>query len=124
METTLSGKSPLKIIGEAARVGYHVNLIYIGLDDPEECIRRVRTRVSHGGHDVPDADVRRRYYRSIEALPRAIGLVDLVTIHDNGKSSPYRLIARSDFITSTITDDVPQWATPGVAAVRSRCGGV
>lgn len=74
LETTLSGRFPLKIIGDAARVGYRINLIYIGLDDPEECIRRVRTRVSRGGHDVPDADVRRRFHRSIEALPRAIAL--------------------------------------------------
>src|ERR1017187_3942550 len=32
---------------------------------PNGSIQRVRERVAQGGHDVPDADVRRRYTRSL-----------------------------------------------------------
>jgi predicted ABC-type ATPase len=122
LETTLSGRFPRKVIADAVRAGYRVSLLYIGLDDPDECIRRVQARVSQGGHDVPNDDVRRRYYRSLGALPKAIADVDLVALHDNGREHPYRLIARSDFTTATIADDVPQWARDAVAAVRTRCG--
>ena len=29
------------------------------------CIKRVKTRVKNGGHDVPEEDIIRRYYKSI-----------------------------------------------------------
>lgn|SRR5579875_683870 len=54
-----------------------------GLAVPELAIERVRERVSQGGHDVPAADVRRRYGRSLGNLVRIFKLVDRVIILDN-----------------------------------------
>ena len=39
-------------------------MIYIFLDSPNLCINRVKTRVIKGGHDVPEEDIKRRFYRS------------------------------------------------------------
>jgi predicted ABC-type ATPase len=45
--------------------GYEVFLYYYWLDSPEAAIARVALRVRNGGHFVPDADIRRRYARSV-----------------------------------------------------------
>jgi predicted ABC-type ATPase len=45
----------------------------------------VAARVSSGGHDVPEADILRRYQRSMENLPKAAALVDLLSVHDNSR---------------------------------------
>ena len=64
VETTLSGSYINKVAIKAKENGYKVKLIYLFLDNPELCIERVRTRVIKGGHDVPELDIIRRFYRS------------------------------------------------------------
>ena len=38
--------------------------MFVFLDFPETCVNRVKERVDKGGHDVPEIDIRRRFYRS------------------------------------------------------------
>jgi predicted ABC-type ATPase len=40
-------------------------LVYLWLPDPDLAVERVANRVKLGGHEVPEADVRRRFYRSL-----------------------------------------------------------
>jgi predicted ABC-type ATPase len=40
-----------------------VNLLFFWLDSPELALQRVAARVQTGGHNVPEADIRRRYQR-------------------------------------------------------------
>ncbi|BAZ09172.1 hypothetical protein NIES4071_09780 [Calothrix sp. NIES-4071] len=70
VETTLSGSTYLKMMRDAKAKGYETNLIYVGIDNVETNIGRVATRVLAGGHNVPDEDVRRRYERSLNNLPK------------------------------------------------------
>jgi predicted ABC-type ATPase len=107
LETTLSGKSPIHVIGRAKSTGYDVTLLYIGIDDPDECVRRVRRRVQQGGHGVPETDIRRRFVRSIDALPKAIDAVDRVFLHDNAVHAPYRLVAQTDFREIVVAEEMP-----------------
>lgn len=65
IETTLSGKSVSNLIMQARKQGYLITLIFIFLDNEELCIERVKTRVSKGGHPVPEKDIVRRFGRSI-----------------------------------------------------------
>jgi predicted ABC-type ATPase len=65
IETTLAGGRTSSAIGAALDRLFFTRLFYICLDNPERSIQRVRERVAEGGHDVPDADVRRRYTRSL-----------------------------------------------------------
>lgn len=83
IETTLSGRRHIKLIERVRSDGWSVGVVYIGLGSPELAIERVRERVSQGGHDVPAADVRRRYGRSLGNLARVFKLVDRVIILDN-----------------------------------------
>ena len=67
-ETTLSGKSNLKLIKMLRNKGWDVELIYLALPSVDMCKRRVAERVAHGGHDIPEQDIERRYTRSLSNL--------------------------------------------------------
>ena len=60
-ETTLSGRGYLRLIREWQAAGYRVKLIFLQLASAEEAIARVAQRVQQGGHNIPDAVVRRRF---------------------------------------------------------------
>src|SRR3546814_20078963 len=68
IETTLTGSSELALMRAAGEAGYQVNLVYVGVRDVRHSIGRVRARVSRGGHDVPIADLWRRFDRSLGTL--------------------------------------------------------
>ena len=61
IETTLSGRGYVRRIRQWRADGYTVKLIFLSLATPEEAITRVKSRVSQGGHDVPEAVIRRRF---------------------------------------------------------------
>lgn len=67
-ETTLSGRGYLRLIGRLRSAGWRVELIYLALPSLELSILRVAERVAHGGHNVPEAVLRRRFPRSIRLL--------------------------------------------------------
>jgi len=64
IETTMSGKYLVKVINEAKEKAFNVTIIYLFLETNKENIYRVKNRVLKGGHDVPEEDIIRRYYRS------------------------------------------------------------
>lgn len=72
VESTLAGHGAISLLAAAKRVEYRIVLIYVALGDPDLQIDRVRLRVAQGGHDIPDADIRRRYFRSLSQAP-AVG---------------------------------------------------
>ncbi|HYW81401.1 MAG TPA: hypothetical protein VE890_17585, partial [Thermoguttaceae bacterium] len=65
IETTLSGVGFRRTLAEASRQGFMTSIVYLYVSSPDTCIARVRERVRKGGHDVPDEDVRRRFWRSL-----------------------------------------------------------
>ncbi len=64
IETTLAGSNHIKTITRAKENGYNAALIYAYVDNPDMCIERIKVRVRTGGHNIPDEDVIRRFYRS------------------------------------------------------------
>lgn len=65
VESTLSGNNILRIIKQARKQNYKIILIYSFLKDCTVCIERVKKRVKNGGHNVPEEDIVRRYYKSV-----------------------------------------------------------
>jgi predicted ABC-type ATPase len=55
LETTLSGKTYIRLFVRARELGYEIELHYLWLSSPEQAIARVRQRVQQGGHHVPAA---------------------------------------------------------------------
>jgi predicted ABC-type ATPase len=67
-ETTLSGRSYLKLIKRLRTESWRVELIYLALPNVEMSILRVAERVNHGGHNIPSSDIERRFPRSLQNL--------------------------------------------------------
>jgi predicted ABC-type ATPase len=65
VESTLSGRTYIRLLREARQLGYEIELHYLWLSSPTQAVARVRQRVKMGGHHVPAADIRRRFRRSL-----------------------------------------------------------
>lgn len=65
VESTLSGNNIIRIINQAKKQNYKIILVYSFLQNCTNCIERVKFRVQNGGHNVPEEDIIRRYYKSI-----------------------------------------------------------
>jgi predicted ABC-type ATPase len=64
-ETTLSGRSHLRLIQRLKTQGYRAHFFFLGVDGIDVTLSRVRERVLKGGHDVPEPVIRRRFSRSM-----------------------------------------------------------
>jgi predicted ABC-type ATPase len=82
-ETTLAGRGHLATLAGLRDAGYRTCLILIWAPDIELCAARVASRVRAGGHDVPEADLRRRLPRIVANLPRYRALADRFLLVDN-----------------------------------------
>ncbi len=67
-ETTLSGRSYFKLVERLQAAGWRVELIYLALPSADMSRLRVAERVAHGGHNIPKADLIRRFPRSLHNL--------------------------------------------------------
>jgi predicted ABC-type ATPase len=68
LESTLSGRTYVRQIREAKARGFAIHLHYLWLSQVAIAIARVRERVRKGGHNVPVADIKRRFARSLRHL--------------------------------------------------------
>ena len=69
LESTISGVTYVRLLRDAQHRGYALKLFYLWLPSAEAAVRlRAAERVRNGGHDVPAADVRRRFERSLRNL--------------------------------------------------------
>ena len=88
-ETTLSGLGYLRHIARWRRAGYRVELIFLRLANADEAVARVAQRVKQGGHDIPEAVIRRRFHAGLENLMRYYGpAVDAWVLYDNSGEEP------------------------------------
>ena len=88
-ETTLSGRSYVRLIPEWQITGYRVELTFLWLPTVDLAIERVRIRVSQGGHGIPEEVIRRRYKQGWENFQRVYrGLVNGWTLYDNSDDKP------------------------------------
>jgi predicted ABC-type ATPase len=88
-ETTLSGLGYLKHLRRWKTAGYNIQIIFLYLSSPRLALRRIAARVKQGGHNVPRADVMRRFARSWQNFqtayrPRA----DTWAVYDNSGTTP------------------------------------
>lgn len=127
LETTLGGDTIVGLLMEAAGVGIDVNVWFVGLESMALHIARVQQRVTRGGHDIPRADIERRYVRSRLNLIRLLPALSQLVAYDNSaqaradanaKTTP-RLLLR--WIGGAIAGPAglartPAWAKPIVAA--------
>lgn len=88
-ETTLAGRSYLKLVRRLQTAGWRVELIYLALPNMEMSKLRVAERVAHGGHNIPVADIERRFARSLGNLLYSFSTqVDACRCFMNSDASP------------------------------------
>ena len=88
-ESTLAGVSYAKRLLEMKRGGYLVEIAYLKINSPQLALRRIAARVKQGGHNVPRADVLRRFDRSWKNFQDLYGpLADKWSVYDNSGAKP------------------------------------
>ena len=134
-ETTLGGTTMTSLLALAADAGIEVRLWYVGLQTPELHLERVRRRVAKGGHDIPEAAVRRRYDQSRRNLIRLMSRLTELKVFDNSAEgdpdagiapAPQLLLHwRAGKVAATAElVETPEWAKPIVAAALKLGGPV
>ena len=92
-ETTLSGKTYVKLIRDLRRRGYRIHLFFLWLASTDLAIERIAERVRQGGHYIPDAVVRRRFAKGLTNFFKLYRpILDSWLIFDNSMATP-KLIA-------------------------------
>jgi predicted ABC-type ATPase len=131
-ETTLGGATITTIFAEAAGAGIDVHVWYVALASPELHLARVRARVSRGGHDIPERDIRRRYDASRENVITLMPQLASLRVYDNsdeaalsdGKAPQPRLLLHMEngkIVEHCELSTVPEWAKPILlTALRTR----
>lgn len=109
-ETTLSGHKTASTAKIASEKGYHVRLYYVGLSSVEESVKRIANRVQKGGHDIPEADVIRRYNSRYADIAAVLPYCNEAVFYDN--ENGFKVIAeyRNGELTTT-GDPLPEWVT-------------
>jgi predicted ABC-type ATPase len=129
-ETTLGGTTIARLLGEAAKT-HDVIMIFCGLASVQKHIDRVRMRVRHGGHDIPEAKTRKRWETSRENLIALLPRPAWLQVFDNSAEAapgddvpvPVLLLEiKEGKVVFPDRDDVdalqatPDWAKPILAA--------
>jgi predicted ABC-type ATPase len=86
-ETTLGAHTIPALLAEAAAT-HDVVMIFCGLSSPEQHIARVRARVAHGGHDIPEAKIRERWVASRANLIKLLPKLARLQVFDNSAEAP------------------------------------
>lgn len=127
-ESTLGGATIPRLLEEAAARGFDIHVWFIGLEALETHFARVAARVAHGGHGIPQADIRRRFDASRRNLIRLLPVLASLRLFDNspeadpaeGRIPRPKLLLHLEqgrLLAPAQIKNVPDWARPIVAAV-------
>ena len=126
-ETTLGGHTLARMLADASGRGFAVRVWYAGLSSPELHMRRVAARVRRGGHDIPEAQIRKRYTHSRLNLIELLPVLTALRLYDNSiEADPAEGIAPQPSLVLHLESGrivgppdlagTPEWARPIVAA--------
>ncbi len=95
-ETTLSGRTYVKLLRECRNNGYHILLVFLSLPSADMAVARVAARVTQGGHNVPENDIRRRFAAGLRNFHDIYkNVVDAWILYDNSGNVP-KVIERGE----------------------------
>jgi len=136
-ETTLGASTIPAMLARAAAT-HDVQMIFCGLASPEMHRARVRQRVAHGGHDIPEAKILERWDASRANLIRLLPVLTRLQVYDNSApAQPGGDIPDPSLVLETVhgrtvfprADDAaslaatPAWARPIVQAALTTGSG-
>jgi len=107
-ETVFSHPSKIGILEHAKLQGYRTYLYFVSTDAPEINLSRVQSRVSKGGHNVPEKKIVERYSRSLANGADALSFCNRAYFFDNS-GTKMRLFAECHEGTWCFKSHMPQW---------------
>lgn len=114
-ETVFANEAYIRLCLRAKADGYRVRLFFVGVRAVEDSIARVARRVVKGGHDVSEADIRRRWGPAHANLARMVPIADEIIVFANTTYGvPARIVATA---TAGRVDLIDRDALPAVTAV-------
>jgi predicted ABC-type ATPase len=124
-ETTLGGTTITGLLNKAIASRMEVRIWYVGLNNVDLHIARVRARAARGGHDIPDERIRERYVRSVLNLIRLMPKLSELRVYDNsadadpetgGVPEPRLIVHLNRGKLASVCDlaSTPNWAKPVV----------
>ena len=82
-ETTLSGRTYVRLLKHMKEQGYSIVLLFLWLPDVNMAISRVKSRVEQGGHNIPTSVIQRRYASGLKNLFQLYRpLADVLRLYD------------------------------------------
>lgn len=110
VETTLASRSLAARVVRLKKTGYRFRLIYIWSESADFSVQRVSSRVSVGGHDIPEETIRRRYVAGLKNFFHLyLPLADSWDVHDNTSEEGPRLIVEGRAGEPEIFHDLETW---------------
>ena len=110
-ETTLASRHFAPWLRGLVESGYSADILFLWLPSPDLAVARVRSRVMLGGHDVPEAVVRRRYRRGLRNFFELYQpLASTWRVYDSAVSDDPLLIAAGSGETVADVHDLATWA--------------
>ncbi|MBW8001473.1 MAG: hypothetical protein FVQ80_05575 [Planctomycetes bacterium] len=95
-ETTLSGRTQISLLKKLRQDGWQSVLFFLWIPDADFSKNRIRERVKHGGHNIPDDTIYRRFPRVMNNLIKIyIPLCDRILCYDNSGPKPV-LVSEQD----------------------------
>ena len=82
-ETVLSSERNIILLEKAKKAGFNIESIFVLTVDVELNIKRVKSRVLMGGHDVTEDKIRSRYNKSLKNLRKLVEISDKCVVVDN-----------------------------------------
>jgi len=130
-ETMLGASRIPRVLAQAADDGIEIHVWYAGLVTSELHLARVRSRVQRGGHDIPEAAIRRRFEHSRLNLVTLLPKLAALRVYDNsleadpaaGKTPEPVLVLHMEqgkILNRADLARAPEWAKPIVAAALKR----
>jgi predicted ABC-type ATPase len=127
-ETTLGGRTVVRVLEHALHERIDVRIWYVGLATVHDHIERVASRVRAGGHDIPEAAIRKRFDDSRRNLVRLLPRLTELKVYDNTEIAnpsagerprPTLVLHYREGRIAAPQDlrDTPAWAKPIVAQV-------
>jgi predicted ABC-type ATPase len=104
-ETVFSHPSKLDLIRSAHDAGY-VIAVHVVLIPEDLAVERVKRRVRHGGHDVPEGKVGEWHRRLWQLVADAIEIAATTTVYDNSRRDGPRIVAQ---LTAGTVIGAPTW---------------
>ena len=106
IETTLSSRTLTNTIEIARQYGYSITILFFWIDNVELAISRVKARVTAGGHNVPEATIRRRYRSGLRHFfEDYMPMSDRWMLADN-TTVPFKLIAQGWKNNMVVQDNI------------------